>query len=71
MRGHDTRLRKLDRSIAAPQLMTLDIAYANGSREANLLLDAALPPGQGGHVQVKHGSTVLMGWLPIELWSEL
>ena len=70
MRGHNTRLRKLGKGIAAPQEMTLTIDYANGDREANLPIDAALPPGQAGWVTVKHGSLVMMT-LPIDCWVAL
>ena len=71
MRGHNTRLKKISKSIHEPALITLTVEYANGDRGDNLPLDYAFPPGQEGHVMVKHGDKILMSWLPIDCWTAL
>jgi len=70
MRGHRTRLRKLGKSIAAPQEMTITVEYTNGDQVSGLPMDAALDQDQAGWVTVKHGSLVMMT-LPIDCWVAL
>ena len=70
MRGHNTRLRKLDKRIVDPQMMTITIDYANGDQVSGLPMDAALDQDQDAWVTVKHGELVCMT-IPMEYWTAL
>lgn len=70
MRGHKTRLNRLNKSISTPEKITLLIEYADGEIVSSLPLDTAIVQ-EAERAMVLNGDQCLMSWIPADLWDVL